>query len=121
MSDKMELLAMDIYKWCTKRHLWGDNCIYFNGKALASWDTWGQEVGKKIGDKLYVYENKNPKDYFEWASQDTLSMSFEGPLYMVLNAYVSGWAKLENEFIKVFEKHGCYYEMGHAWNLSVFI
>ena len=113
-------LAQDIYKFCIKKDLWGDNCIYFNGKAWASWESWNEEKGKQIGDRLYEYDNKNPKDYFEFVNPNTISMSFEGPLYHVLNAYVPGWTKLERQFNKIFEKHGCYYEMGHAWNLSVF-
>ena len=119
-GKKRALLAKDIYKFCIKKNLWGDCCLYFNGKAWASWETWGEEVGKKIEDRLYEYENRNPKDYFNYVNPNTLSMSFEGPLYHVLNAYVSGWSKLEQQFSKIFEKHGCYYEMGHAWNLSVF-
>lgn len=120
MNNKMELLARDIYKWCVKKNLWGDNIIYFNGKAWSSSSEWSGVKGKQIGDRLYEYENKNPRDYFEYANPDTLSMSFEGPLYMVLNAYVSGWTKLEQQFAKLFKKYGCYYEMGHAWNLSVY-
>lgn len=120
MKNKMELLAKDIYKWCIKKNLWGDNCLYFDGKAWASWDEWNGEKGKQIEDRLYEYENKNPKDYFEYANPETLSMSFEGPLYMVLNAYVSGWVKLESQFVKLFEKYDLYYEMGHAWNLAAF-
>ena len=60
MKNKMELLAKDIYKWCIKKNLWGDNCLYFDGKAWASWDEWNGEKGKQIGDRLYEYENKNP-------------------------------------------------------------
>lgn len=120
MENKMEKLATDIYKWCVKKNLWGDNCLYFNGKAWASWSTWHGEVGKKIGDRLYEYENRNPKDYFEYANPDTLSMSFEGGLNHVLNAYVSGWTKLEQQFSKLFAKYGLYYEMGYAWSLSAY-
>lgn len=120
MNEKMELLANDIYQWCVKKHLWGDNCIYFNGKAWASWDTWHDVKGKRIAENLYEYMNKNPKDYFEYANPDTLSMSFEGPLYHVLNAYVGGWMKLEKQFANLFKKYGLYYEMGHSWNLSTF-
>ena len=47
-------------------------------------------------------------------------MSFEGPLYDVLNAYVPGWVKKEDEFRKLFEKYGFYYELGNAWNLSAY-
>ena len=117
---KYELLSRDIYDWCIKRDLWGDNCIYFNGKAWASWSTWGNEKGKKIADNLYEYENKNPKDYFEYANPETLSMSFEGSLNHVLNGYVRGWVKLEEEFSKLFNKYGYYYEMGYAWSLSAY-
>ena len=120
MKKKMEMLARDIYDWCVKNDLWGDCCIYFNGKAWASWDNWHDEDGEKIGDRLYEFQDRNPKEYFEYANPDTLSMSFEGPLNHVLNAYVPGWIKLEKEFFELFQRHGVYYEMGHAWNLSVY-
>jgi hypothetical protein len=120
MKNKMEALAKDIYDWCVKNDLWGDCCIYFDGKAWASWDNWHDENGKKIKDGLYEFQDRNPKEYFEYANPDTLSMSFEGALNHVLNAYVPGWVKLENEFVELFEKHGMWYEMGHAWNLSAY-
>ena len=116
----MELLAKDIYKFCTKHNLWGDNIIYFGGKAWSSHQEWGGIQGKQIDENLYEYEGKNPKDYFEYGNPETLSMSFEGPLYHVLNAYVSGWTKLENQFAKLFEKYGLYYEMGYSWSLSAY-
>ena len=43
-------------------------------------------------------------------------MSFEGPLYEVLNGY--GSSHLEEEFVKIFDKYGLYYELGNAWNLT---
>ena len=120
MENKIELLAKDIDKWCMKKNLWDDNCIYFGSKAYASWSEWHGEKGKKIGDRLYEYENKNPRDYFEFANPDTLSMSFEGALNQVLNGYIGGWTKLEKEFSELFAKYGYYYEMGYAWNLSAY-
>lgn len=120
MKNKMEALAKDIYDWCVKNDLWGDCCIYFNCKAWASWDIWHDEKGKKIADNLYEFKDRNPSDYFEYANPDTLSMSFEGPLNHVLNAYVPGWVKLEEEFSNLFKKYNMFYEMGHAWNLSAY-
>ena len=120
-QKKAEALAKDIYNWCQKRGLWGDNIIYFNGKAWSSSKEWNGVQGKSIGDDLYEYEDKNPRDYFEYVNDpNILSMSFEGPLNHVLNAYVKGWVKLESEFMKLFEKYGFYYEMGNAWNLSAY-
>ena len=120
MVDKNEALAKDIYDWCKKNNLWGDNTIYFNGKAWSSSPEWGQEHGNKLEETLYEYADKNPIDYFEYANPSTLSMSFEGPLYAVLNGYVGGWTKRENELMQLFEKYGYYFEYGHAWNLSAY-
>lgn len=115
-----EALAKEIYQWCKKHRLWGDNIIYFDGRAWSSSSKWNDIDGKKIDEDLYEYYGKNPKDYFEYANPDTVSMSFEGSLYYVLNAYVSGWSRLEESFKKLFNKHGYYFELGHAWNLSAY-
>lgn len=114
-----EKLARAIIKWCKAHGVWEDNCIYFDGKAWATWDEWNGESGKEVLKSVFEYENKDPKRYMEYANPDTLTMSFEGGLYDILNAYVSGWAKLEESFLKVFETFECYYELGNAWNLSV--
>lgn len=111
----MENLAKEIYEWCKTKELWGDNIIYFNNKAWANLNEWGGIRGKKINEDLYEYTNKNPLDYFEYANPDTLSMSFEGSLYEVLN--YGNWKTVE-EFEKLFVKYGYYYELGNAWNLA---
>lgn len=118
--NRNEMLATDIYSWCKKNGLWGDNCIYYDGKAIAAWPEWEGVSGQKINDDLYLYENKDPLRYFEYANPKTLSMSFEGPLYRVLNADVRGWTKLEAQFQKLFEKYGYYYELGYSWSLSAY-
>ena len=116
---KMQTLAMEIYSYCKEKGLWGDNIIYFNNKAWSFDDDWNGDKGKKIGEDLYEYENRNPLDYFEYANPDTLSMSFEGVLYEALNGY---WyhSKAEEELQAIFEKYGYYFEYGHAWNLSAY-
>lgn len=120
MKTKMEILAKDIYSWCKEKELWGDNIIYFNGKAWSSSSTWSGVKGKKIAEDLYEYENKNPLDYFEYANPVTLSMSFEGSLNYVLNGYTYGSARLEREFIALFEKYDLYYELGCSWSLAAY-
>lgn len=118
--DKNKNLAKDIYEWCKKRSLWFDCIIYFDGKAWSTNSNWNGENGKQIADDLYEYENRNPKNYFGYANPKTVSMSFEGPLYEVLNGYVRGWVRLETSFLKLFKKYGYYYELGNAWNLSAY-
>lgn len=115
INNDIEKLAKELYDWCVKKNLWDDNCIYFNNKAWASWGTWSDEQGKKIGDRLYEYENKNPRDYFS-GGDSVIACSFEGALNHTLNGYVHGWIKLENEFYKLFEKYGLIFEMYNSWN-----
>lgn len=115
MERKLDALAQDIYDWCKANNLWGDNCMYFNGIALAFWPTWAGEEGEPVLPELYFCRNKNPRDYFP-GGESVFSMSFEGSLNHVLNAYVSGWGKLEEEFSKLFEKYGLYFEMYNSWS-----
>ena len=117
--SKYKLLAIDIYKWCKKHELWGDNTIYFDGKAWSNCKTWKGEHGKNIDEDLYEYE-RNPLDYFEYANPKTLSMSFEGSLNYILNGYAMGSWRLEREFSDLFKKYGLYYEQGNSWNLSAY-
>ena len=119
-KEKLRKLVTEIYEWCKKKDLWGDNCIYFDGQAFASWSKWKGVEGKKLAEDLYVYEDKNPLDYVEYANPDTITMTFEGGLNHILNGYISGWTKVEQEFSDIFEKYGYYYEMGYSWSLSVY-
>ena len=115
LNKKLECLAQDIYNWCKKNDLWGDNCMYFNGIALASWSKWAGENGEPVDEDLYLYKDKNPRDYFH-GDGAVFSLSFEGGLNHVLNAYVPGWAKLESQFNDLFKKYGLYFEMYDSWN-----
>lgn len=70
-------------------------------------------------EKLFVEDNQNPRDYFEYVADDhILSMSFEGPVYHMINGYAYGG--LVRRFHKIFEKYGVYYEQGDAWNLTCY-
>ena len=118
---KMQTLAMEIYSWCKKKGLWGDNIIYFNGKAWSSSKDWNGVEGKQIAEDLYEFEDKNAEDYFEYANPNTLSMSFEGALYEALNAWdLPYYDGTEEELQAIFGNYGLYWEFGNAWNLSAY-
>ena len=57
----------------------------------------------------------DPRDYLQYVREpNILSMSFEGPLYQILNCH--DMFALQN----LFSKYGLYYELGDAWNLSAY-
>ena len=120
MTNKQkEQLATEIFEWLVEHEMWVDVCIYFNG---IRWSTNNRDCTEFCYNEYEHFDDvADPIDYFEYVNEpNILSMSFEGPLYHVLNGYTAGWVKLEDEFRKIFEKYGVYYEMGHAWNLTCY-
>ena len=120
-SKRNIALAVDVYQWL-KEHEMFDSCIiYFNGIAIYSESTWGDEQGTLMPDGIgYVYHNKRATDYFEYGNDDTVSMSFDGSdLYEVLNLDWE-YANLSEDFRSVFNRHGMFFELGYSWSLSAY-
>ena len=118
-AKQIELLAKDIHKYLVEHSLWVDVNIYFNSKCWSTSDN--NDMKFCYNENKYFEYEADPKCYFEYvATPHILSMSFEGDLYDVLNAYVEGWQKREAEFRAIFDKHGIYYELGNAWNLTCY-
>lgn len=111
-KERIEEFANELYSWLVSKELNHDVCIYYNGKRINNC----YESG--VGYQVRTENGYNPYDYFEYVNPEhILSMSFEGPLYDVIN--YRPWSILD-EFESIFEKYGCYYELGHAWNLSAY-
>lgn len=108
-------LAKDIYDFLIKYDMWIDVAIYFNG---IRWSTYGGD--KSEGSVEPFVTEADPHDYFKYVGP-ILSMSFEGTFYEIMNGYRGniGW-KIEKEFRDLLAKYGVYYELGNAWNLSVY-
>ena len=118
LRTKDEKLAKDIIDYLLKKQIFDDTFIYVNGKRYGTYDGAGNyNYGTSSWDDIYVEDNKNPKDYFEYAGEH-LSMSFEGFLYDALNYGFEWDSKIPDELLEIFHKHGYYYELGNAWNLT---
>ena len=101
-------VAKTIERFLKKHDLDSDVRIYFSGKA---WDY--DSSGKKS-----VIEDVKASEYFDYANDDTISMSFEGGLYDVLNMSYGG-DELFEEF-NALDFDGHFFELGNAWNLSFY-
>lgn len=115
-EEKTAELAKMIYDFLLTHEMWMDIAIYFNGIC------WSTNHKDENGNFQFRYNGEpfiteaDPHDYFDYVGP-TLSMSFEGALYDVIN-YTGG--KLLDEFNQIFNRFGMYYELGNAWNLSVY-
>lgn len=119
-KTKSERCALEIICWLLRHEMWIDTCIYANGKRFTCYDGEHYQYGN-TWDCVFVEEDKNPKDYIEF-SGDFLTMSFEGPLYDVINYSFS--AKLCDKYIEelndICKKYNKYWEPGYSWSLSLY-
>lgn len=111
-ETRNEQLANDIIKFLKKNDLDTDVTLMYNGKRVFA-DT---------GD---VEDIVSAGDYVEYFNDDTITMTFEGNLYELLNGYWDNefndtYQKMYDDFGKIFEKYGLYYELGYAWSLAAY-
>lgn len=116
-AEKIEELAYRIYKLLLQNDMWIDVAIYFNGKCMST--SIEDEEGYKFRyneEPPFIEEGVDPRRCFEYVGP-YLSMSFEGPFYHAMN--YDGGAILE-KFDDLLHEYGLYYELGDAWNLSLY-
>jgi hypothetical protein len=113
-----QFLADLIKEYVTKREMASDMRIYFNGKAYDS-EGYGDNL------KWVTKEDLKGSEFFEYANDKTVSVSTEGEFYNVINMYdvMGDFAyntKRYDEFDKLIRKYGYYFELGNAWNFSLY-
>ena len=117
-AEKIEELANRIYNLLLQNDMWIDVAIYFNGKCMSTSieDEEGHKFRYNEGPP-FIEEDVDPRLYFEYVGP-YLSMSFEGPMYHAIN-YGEDDSFLK-EFDSLLSEYGLYYDLGGAWNLSVY-
>lgn len=106
-KKQKEKLAYEILELLKQHELAGDVRIYFNNMCLT-------------GDGA-VLEDMKGSDYFKYATDKTISMSFEGDLCGVLNYHYDNFSeKVITEFQTLLSVYGLYYELGEHWNLGTY-
>ena len=132
-SEKdMEKLAFELYRYLKNKGYEGDVRIYYKGGHCIS-DCEDYSHKGLFVKNTHVYRGKEYEyyecteeikgsTYFEYANDDTLSVSTEGVLCEILNCYLGGrlYDKVNEDLNKMFEKYGLYFELGHHWNFSLY-
>jgi hypothetical protein len=114
MNKKNEMRNLKVAKAIEafgKSHdLLGDTCIYFNG---IRWNYSTCHGGKRKEET-----DMKASDYFDYANDESVCMSFEGGFYDALNMHYG--CATHDAFLKILnEKFNAYFELGNAWNLTV--
>ena len=103
---KLNKLASEIANVLDKHQSSQDVAIYYENKRLSNFeDGWESEEGF-LGS-----------EFTEWANDDTITVTFEGPLYSAMNYGTDN--QLVQKLSKLVDDNGFYWELGNAWNLSL--
>lgn len=113
--EQIEDLADKIYELFKKNGIWADTDIWFNGMMLSNKDHNGTY---HYDGSAFLHQDKNPSDCFGCATDHVLSMTFEGSVYHMFN--YGSFPDVMKKFTELLERHGLYYEMGDAWNLTCY-
>ena len=114
-KTKAEKCAREIIDYLLEKELMDDTFIYVNGKRYSTYD--GEKnynYGANSWDKVYVEDNKNGKDYCEYAG-DILNISSEGFLYEALNYGFEWNTKIPDELDAILKKYGYFLEQAVSW------
>ena len=111
-------LALEIIEYLQQRDMFHDVRLYLNNKCYSSEKGINtQRIGKTQFGKYYIEDDVDVRGYFRYCNVETVSMSFEGPLYAALNC---GDGRVAAEINKIASKYGLYFELGQAWNLAFY-
>jgi len=120
--EQIEQMAKEIRSFLLENEMWVDTTIYFNGKAYSTSDKENKNFYYNDPEHLVEFED-DPRRYFEYVGE-ILSMSFEGPLCDCINGYGTYRRSFERKIVDglgaIFKKYGCYCELGHHWNLTLY-
>ena len=109
---KNHYLACDLYAFLKKMEMWDGTIIYYNGIAWTDSESWGGESGTEVEPGVYQYD-RDPRDYMRYCDPTTVSVSFEGGLYEVVNSFgADPYGYCWNRLNEIFKEYGYFFELG---------
>lgn len=113
-------LIDDIISYLYKYDAVSDVVLYAGNRRYVFTENTDCELYVHKAGPVYISSEKiDVTRYVKYSNPDTVTMTFEGELYRIINEYSNSHAC--REFRHIFKKYGCYYEQGYAWSLAVYI
>lgn len=115
------VLMEALIDYLAPKGLFYDVYIYVENNRYLSTPLRGSSTTELQTSKGTVYYQEdgtfNVRDYVEYSNPNTLTLTFEGPLYHALNY---GTGKVDEQIDKIAERYGLYWEFGYAYSLSFY-
>lgn len=116
----MQAMALSVIRYLNRYHMFQDVNIYAGGMHYSDSRHHGQVLHTDLVKNAEVWAGE--RDRYdcpcEYHNPDTLTMTFEGPLYHAINYGMGRGYRTEQELDAIFARYGLYLEMGHAWSLT---
>lgn len=119
-STKMCELAEALVDRWSKRGLFQDVAIYVAGDRWTPCDSSPNDhrnAETEKGTPFHRTRDMKPSRFVEFCNPDTITVTFEGPLYKKLN-YSDG--SEETALSALFDEYGLYMEYGEAWSFALY-
>ena len=118
-NARMEKLAMELIDLLIEHDMYIDGPSYVNNKVLSpTRDRIDVERLPPKQNSFFVTDNVNVTPRIEYANPDTITLTFEGPLYTALNYYDQ--SHIRDKLDELFLHYHLYAEQGHAWSMALY-
>ena len=118
-NARMEKLAMELIDLLIEHDMYIDVTIYVNNEMWsATRDRNDIERHTPKQNTFFVTDNVDVSKRIEYANPDTITLTFEGPLYAALNYYDQ--SHIHDKLDKLFLRYRLYAEQGHAWSMALY-
>ena len=117
--DRNISLMEDLVEYLCRNGIFYDVNIYVNGRVFSSNPCKGSAARSVNGYICYDCGECNVAECVEYSNPETVTMTFEGPLYHAYNGY-DPYTHAEKDIWEIAEKYGLYPEQGYAWSLAFY-
>ena len=113
-------LMEELIRYLCKNDLFHDVNIYTNGHKYSSDKGPSSEECSTYGHIYYDHGDWDVESQIEYNNPETITMTFEGPLYYAYNGYTDDGYRTEDDIQNIMAKYGLYAEQGYAWSLAAY-
>ncbi len=117
----MQELAERLIDRFIKDEVFSEVCIYVNGKRYRADNNNNAKECQTAAGNRYFEENGefDPAEYLDHCNSKTVTITFEGPLYDMINYMDYDYIyKLDQDILN---DYGMYFEQGNNWNMSAYV
>lgn len=118
--ENMQAMALSLIRYLNRYGMFYMVNIWAGGMHYSDDQHPGQEKDTASIKSLEFWAGPCDTCPCEYSNPDTLTMTFEGPLYHAVNYGMGRGQKTWQEMDAIFARYGLYLEFGHAWSLTCY-